>query len=400
MKKGIKFKDRIIKTEKGTIGHFHANTRNPKTHGTGQRRKLKALFERYGLADTIKVYKSKRNNDEWTIFDGHGRQEVDHNQVWTIAYTDLTDEEVDSLVLMYDDITSRSDIDKAMQSDLLKDIDLGEFEELGNYLEGIAIEGGLDYSDLWGGNHYKEEDKNEKHQKEEVELSPGEELQKKWDVKEGQIWLLDSGLGWRHQLICGDCTSQVAVNRLMQGETAEILFTSPPYGSARDYGGGDLSIETLKKFVSLFEPCTRFQCVNLGLLFRGGEVLPYWDEYIEEAKSCGLKLLAWNVWDKEQGGSIASATNMFLLTHEFIFVFGKERKKLNRTIPNNLEAYIEAMTDAGDIVVDPFCGSGTTLMACQNLKRRCFSMEINPEYVAVCLERFEKATGSKATLKE
>jgi DNA modification methylase len=52
----------------------------------------------------------------------------------------------------------------------------------------------------------------------------------------------------------------------------------------------------------------------------------------------------------------------------------------------------------GDIVIDPYCGSGTTLIACENLKRRCFGIEISPDYVAVCLQRFEDAFGIKGVL--
>ena len=90
--------------------------------------------------------------------------------------------------------------------------------------------------------------------------------------------------------------------------------------------------------------------VNLGLKFENSEVVPYWQKYIDVAKNNGLKLLAWNVWDKQQAGSVAHATNMFFLTHEWIFVFGKEKKKLNRTIPNQMDKYTQRHGE--DVLLD------------------------------------------------
>lgn len=143
-----------------------------------------------------------------------------------------------------------------------------------------------------------------------------------------------------HRVLCGDSTKLEDVERLMDGKFAEMLFTSPPYSDMREYEGGkELSPDHLARFIPVWGLFTNYQVVNLGLQFKDGEVVPYWEAYLNHAKENGIKLLAWNVWDKTQGGSIASATNMFLLTHEWIFVFGDERKRLKRTVPNNLEAY-------------------------------------------------------------
>jgi DNA modification methylase len=157
-------------------------------------------------------------------------------------------------------------------------------------------------------------------------------------VKIGEIWKLG-----RHYLACGDCTSKKNVESLLRAsgeERIELLFTSPPYADMRQYNQGtDVSVNKITRFIPAWHDFVNFFSVNLGLKFKDNAVVPYWDEYISVANKCGLKLLAWNVWDKQQAGSIAAATNMFWLSHEWIFVFGESRKKINRTIPNQLEKY-------------------------------------------------------------
>jgi DNA modification methylase len=233
----------------------------------------------------------------------------------------------------------------------------------------------------------------------------------------------------------------------MGDEKAEILFPSPPYSDMRTYAEGtDVSISKLINFIKAFSKIATYQIINLGIQRKNNEVVQYWDDYIKTAKEAGYKLLSWNVWVKPNAGSIAGQTAMFPIMHEWLFVFGSTIKQLNATIENTNAGvlkrrhyrtkegdilngefravkdrrpigsvtdvcqevrhkenaahpavfpidlpfqYIEAMTAGNDIVVDPFLGSGTTMIACENLGRKCRGCEISPEYVAVILERFK-----------
>lgn len=269
-------------------------------------------------------------------------------------------------------------------------------------------------------------------------------------TKLGDIYKLGN-----NRLMCGDSTSIDAVEKLMVGEKAELCFTSPPYSDQREYNGGkELATEHLAKFISTaFGSCNYF-AVNLGYSRKDGEVYQYWNDYIAESAACGLKLLSWNVWDRSgMAYTMGQATAMFTIDHEWVFVFGTKAKELNRTIENKhagnknhgtnrqkdgsltavsnqvthryrqlgtvlrhdverdrdnphpakfpvgfAEQYVEAMTDSGDSVYEPFGGSGSTLIACEKTGRKCFMMELDPKYVDVIVARFEAYSGQKAEL--
>jgi DNA modification methylase len=283
-----------------------------------------------------------------------------------------------------------------------------------------------------------------------IELEAEEDDYKMPEQIETDIVLGDLFEIGEHRLLCGDSTDSDAVAKLMNGEKAELLFTSPPYSDMREYNGEkDLSVSNLIEFIPTFMPYANFQVINLGLQRKDNEIVQYWNEYIEMAKSCGYKFLSWNVWNREGAGfSMAQITAMFAIQHEWIFVFGNNRKELNLTVPNkdagefndhssnrqkdgtvkkgkNMtirshrqlgtvnsiineqsrewtkfhpavfpialpEEYIKAMTNEGHIVAESFTGSGTTMVASHQLKRKCYGMELDPKYCQVIVDRMIK----------
>ncbi len=270
-------------------------------------------------------------------------------------------------------------------------------------------------------------------------------------AKLGDIWALGE-----HRLMCGDSTSKECFQALAGKEEIELCFTSPPYSDQRDYNGGkELHPDKLASFITASVDSVKYYAVNLGYSRKEGEVIPYWDYYINKAKGNGLKLLSWNIWDKGECGSVGNQTAMFGISHEWIFVFGKKKKDLNRTVENIsagylanhngnrqrdgsikkqrdrivgshsqlktvyscsaqkarddinhparfpvsfAEGYVSAMTNESEIVYDPFGGSGSTLIACEKTNRKCFMMEIDPHYCDVIVARWEKYTNKKAVL--
>lgn len=280
------------------------------------------------------------------------------------------------------------------------------------------------------------------------------EVPKEPKAKLGDIYQLGN-----HRLMCGDSTKEEDVAKLMNNERAKILFTSPPYSDMREYNGGkDLSVSNIAKFIKTFSNYAEYQCINLGIQRKEYEIIQYWDEYIKIAKSVGYKLMAWNVWDKMTVGSIGQQKAFFPIRHEWIFVFGNEYYEINKTwekkeeniihnqkprlrrqkdgttkyssagitsdklkqmesvqqimsehgeirhehpatFPVQLPSeYIKSMTNEGDNVIEPFGGSGSTLIACEQLNRKCYMMELDPLYCDVIINRWETFTGKEAIL--
>lgn len=95
----------------------------------------------------------------------------------------------------------------------------------------------------------------------EPQLDKAAELNKKWNVQPGNLWQIGE-----HRLLCGDSTKREDGERLMDGQKAELLFTSPPYSDQREYGGAsDLTVSHLAQFIAVFSSCCSYQVINLGI---------------------------------------------------------------------------------------------------------------------------------------
>ena len=403
--------------------------KNAKLHTKEQIEQIKLSIQKYQMCDPIGVW-GKKN----IICEGHGRwmalKELGYKEVECIRLDHLTDKERKEYTIVHNKTT----MDTGFDLDVL----LPELEEL-DFLSDFDFDFGID----------DEEEETEIVEDEAPEVDEDSEP----ITKLGDIWQLG-----RHRLMCGSSTDENDVAKLMNGNSAKILFTSPPYSDMREYNGGkDLSVNNIARFIPTYRAYTDYQCVNLGLQRKDHEIVQYWDEYISTAKGCGYKLMAWNVWDKLMCGSIGQQSAFFPIRHEWIFVFGTEFYEINQTwakkeenikeagvrvvrqkdgttkasgtgdrtnkykqmesvlalcsetgtirslhpatFPVGLPSeYIKAMTDKNDIVIEPFCGSGTTLIACEQLDRICYGMELEPKYVDVIIKRWEYFTGEKAVL--
>ena len=368
------------------------------------------------------------------IVAGHTRwkaaKKLGLSEVPCIVADDLNDEQIKAYRLADNKVSEKAEWDFELLSDELED--LFDFD-----------------MSVFGFDDVQEEEEPQEVTEDDFEPDTAAEPR----AKLGDIYQLGN-----HRLMCGSSTNIEDVEKLMDGSTAKMLFTSPPYSDMREYEGGkDLSVDNIALFIAAYRPFTDYQCVNLGIQRKENDIVQYWDEYIRIAKESGYKLLAWNVWDKLMCGSIGQQRAFFPIRHEWLFVFGTEFFEINETwekkdesikdtrqrkvrqadgsmkysstgitsnkykqmesvLPMHAELggirslhpatfpvglpgeYIKAMSDVGDIVIEPFCGSGTTLIACEQLDRCCYGMELEPKYVDVIIDRWEQFTGEKAVL--
>ena len=420
---------KIIYLHPDELTPYENNTRK---HTPADIEAIKISILEDGFDDPIGIW-----GDENVIVEGHGRQ---------IAAKELHLERVPCIRL--DHLTDKQRREYAIRHNRTAELSQYDFEKLKEECARLSIEG-QDFPEL---NFSFDEDdfSDAQTQITEDEIDAPTEAR----AKLGQIWLLGE-----HRLMCGDSCNPENISDLMAGEKARMLFTSPPYSDMREYEGGkDLSVGNLAQFISCYRPYTDYQCVNLGIQRKDHDVYEYWNEYIRIARESGYKMLSWNVWDKGMTGNIGQAAAFFPLRHEWVFVFGTEFFEINRTLEklpesindskpktkrnadgttsrhttgdtskpfkqmesvlfmhpvlqNNLRnlhpaqfpvglpaEYIKAMSDKGDVILEPFGGAGTTLMACEQLGRKCRIMELEPKYVDVIIKRWEDFTGQKAVL--
>ena len=212
-----------------------------------------------------------------------------------------------------------------------------------------------------------------------------------------------------HRLLCGDSTDSDQVAKLMNGEKAELVFTDPPYGngSSGKYGRGQLGVRTILNDDT-------FDCVNdflnLGICDAYVFFLQWrtFKEAIETLENNELKLKTIAVWDKKNAGlngaggmseqweAIIVAGNIkYSRFGGNVFSVSREQKKrIDSPHPHQkpialLNDILEYFKDY-NLLVDPFSGSGSTMVAVHQLKRKCYGMELDPKYCQVIIDRMKK----------
>lgn len=415
-------RDRIKDFRRVPASELSASPKNWRTHPELQVKAIDGILAEVGYADALLARELPDGSLE--LIDGHCRKELTPNQEVPVLIVDLDEDEAAKLMTVLDPLAAMAEVNKDALGRLLADVQT-DSDALNEMLEGMAVQNGID---LGGGGELVDA---------EPQIDRAEELQKEWKTERGQLWEIPGKAG-THRVLCGDCTTDTAWG-LLKTQGRPFVFTSPPYMDQRTYEGqADLSPCTLSKFIECAASHTDYAVVNLGIAQHDGAVVPYWDEYTSAANRAGWKMLSWNVWVRNNGLSIGNATRMFPTLHEWLLVYGSSVKQLEKTRPNKHGGKIACasnrsrggvISDAKNIkvaamgvlrsvidlpsvtdnaehpaqfpvglaveyikafgcdVVDPFLGSGTTLIAAEKLGRICYGMEIEPKYTAVILQR-------------
>lgn len=225
--------------------------------------------------------------------------------------------------------------------------------------------------------------------------------------KRGDVWVLGE-----HRLLCGDSTNMDDVKRLMGGEQPSLIFADPPYGMRlnTDYTKmPERSIKS-KSYAAVYGDDSDFDPRLILNQFSDVTEQLWWggDYYYTRLPPGG----SWIVWDKRNDASAGVIGNHFevcwsknphrriVLRHHWVG-FTAHDKGEHRTHPTQKPAELTVtIMDGvpGDLVLDPYVGSGTTIIAAEQLGRKCYAIEIEPRYVDVAVRRWEDFTGKKAKL--
>jgi hypothetical protein len=396
-----------------------ANPMNWRVHPRHQQAALSGAISDVGFIRSVTVNKTTGH-----VVDGHLRVTLalrNGEKSIPVEYVELSEAEEAEALATLDPIAAMALADKEALDAVLREVQTGDAAVL-EMLAALAVDAGLDYGKP------PVEDA-------EPQIDKAEELRVKWGVETGSLWVLGD-----HKIICGDCTDRAVVERVMGGERADMVFTDPPYGHNNNDGdlihnwekalgrpqtassaarpiANDSPEEAARVYGSFLATCSTLLkpgCCCCCCCGGGGGPDPQFARWtLEMDKAIGFKMAV--VWDK---GGLGMGWH-YRRNYEFVLIAqqpgaachwygGNDVPNVIRDIgkiipsasqhptekPVELSAlFIGLHSTPGEIVFDPFCGSGTTLIACEQLRRKCRAVEISPGYVGVTLERFFDATG-------
>lgn len=365
---------------------------NARTHDDAQVAQIAGSIKEFGFNNPVLIA------DDNSIIAGHGRvmaaRKLGLKEVPCMRLSHLTETKRKAYILADNRIALNSGWDNDLLMIELKDLDMDgldlsllgfDADEINALLNPITETEGLTDED-------------------EVPAPPPEPI-----TKLGDIWILGN-----HRLMCGDSTSIDAVDKLMDGQRPDMVFTDPPYNI--DYQGvkdkrekiknDKMSDEAFKDFLmqSLYSCETMYVCCSWQ----------YAHIFKDAMESIGRKPKAMIVWDKVNP---AQHLDKYFKQHELIFYYGdfgghktvrgdvwtlKRQKNTVHPTMKPVELIELALNDQSgkNIVLDCFGGSGSTLIACEKTGKTSRLMELDPIYCDVIVKRWENFTGKKAVLSE
>lgn len=401
---------------------------NPRKLTDKDKQDIKNSIERFGMVEPVVVNSFKERQN--IIIGGHQRwficKELGHKEI-PVVYIEI------------------SDIEKEQELNLRlnKNVAQWDYDLLANFGEDILKGVGFDTDEI-----------------EEMFALNTEEDGFNADKEVGNINEAKTKLGdlyelGNHRLLCGDSTKKEDFEKLMGGGLADMVFTDPPYNinyhslGGQSYNEGKYKgankkgvfsdnktpEEYLEFLTNVIQNCIQMGQDKMALFVWNGD--KNLDIAIQACKNnkCSINELA--VWVKN--GFVWSPGCVFHKALEFCVIAFKEGKKpkINTnyakyqdnifdlefdTFTERLQSWfvkrdmlakyehptqkpvklaepaLKALTERGDIVLDVFAGSGSTLIACEQLKRKCYAIELDPKYCDVIVKRWEQLTGREAKL--
>ena len=395
-----------LKIEYLSVDKLNPYERNARKHAKEDIEAIKNSIKEFGFDDPIGVW-----SDNNIIVEGHGRliaaRELGMKTVPCIRLDHLTDEQRRAYALAHNKTAELSSwIDDVLNDEIfnIDDIDMSLF--------------GFDLG-------FSEDNETEIIEDEISEL-PAEPK-----AKVGDLFILGN-----HRLICGDSTDVAVIDKLMDGVRADMCFQSPPYNIGKNAQLNDRDDNNKyinynddnPEYKELLAATTdnainnsKYVAINIQMLSGNKKDFVLWlsdfRDYLCDiaiwykdnvapamARRVMNSAFEFIIFFSNENQSRAIGTNDFRGTVSNVYQShiqsGNEYSKIHSaTFPISFAGhFIECFTNKGDTILDLFGGSGSTLIACEQLNRKCYMCELDPHYCDVILQRWEKFTGEKAVL--
>lgn len=411
----MKIRDRIKEFRRVKASELRPNPKNWRTHPKGQQEALRGVLAEIGYADALLARELPDGTLE--LVDGHLRAETTPDQDVPVLVLDVNEEEAAKLLATLDPLASLAETDADALRSLLDQVET-DSDALQEMLDQLAADAGIVEPEP----EVTEDD---------VPPVPVDPI-----TKPGDLWLLG-----RHRLLCGDSTKAEDVDKLVGDNLVDLVWTDPPYGVClndvqsvseakklhRRLDGQIIHNDDLKP-----EDLRSFLYASLRIAYdksRPGAVwyiaAPSGDIFGEFAYVLGREgINVWRhtlVWVKDR---LVLGRADYHYRHESI-MYGWKPGAGHRMIEDRtqdtvweikrpgaspehpsmkpVELIARAITNSslrGEKVYDPFLGSGTTMIAAEQLERTCYGMELSRQYADVCCVRWSTLTGEQPILNE
>ena len=387
-----------LKTEYRKTAELIPYARNARTHSEQQISQIAASIKEFGFNNPVAV------DADGMILCGHGRvlaaQKLKLETVPVVCLSHLTETQKKAYILADNKLA----LNAGWDNDLLK----VELEDL--KLSGVDLNL-IGFSDI-------ELDKLLEQENEAKDDDYDDPLPLEPKSSAGEIWICG-----KHKVMCGDSCSIGDVEKLMNGDKADLLITDPPYNVSYEGGTKDhLTIKNDSMEDSSFRQFLRDAFLTADMVMKPGAVFYIWHADVEgynfrgACRDVNWKVRECLIWKKN---ALVMGRQDYQWQHEprlygwkegthlwasdrkqtTILEFAKpQRNDVHPTMkPVPLFDYqIKNNTKEGDLVLDLFGGSGTTMIACEQNGRHARLMELDPKYVDVIVDRWQKLTGKEA----
>ena len=371
---------------------------NARTHSPEQITKLRSSLREFGFINPVIIDK------DFNVLAGHGRlmaaKAEGITEVPCVFAEHLTEAQKKAYIIN----DNRSALDAGWDDELLK-VEMEALQDMGFDLSMT----GFDTDEL--DELFKNEDDSEV-KDDDFDLTAA--LEKASFVERGDIWTVG-----KHRLMCGDATSADDVNALMGDTKANLILTDPPYGvSFKSASGLTIQNDSIKDEEFYTFLLNAFKCMAEHLESGGAAYVFHADteglNFRRAFVDAGFHLAGCCIWVKD---SLVLGRSDYQWQHEpvlygflqngkhkwfsdrkqtTIWNFDKPKRNANHPTskPLDLLSYpIGNSTQENAVVIDTFGGSGSTMMACEQMNRVCFMMELDPKYASVILRRYVEDTG-------